>query len=266
MAIYTGNNGRMYLARAASSALAGERTLSIVRNQAISNGQVLSVQTVQGTGSGAQFRATNSVALNATSRSCNFRVRSGGSNYQDSDVVYLARYSQNTLVRMTSNFSVGSVLTIGVDDERELTVDNYRVAKIRDWTFNSNSEVIETTALGDTVKTFAPSATSGEGTATLLFYEDDLNDSGTAGRDIFELAEILFPRDVPPRVIMGLAIDGGSFLVDSANLGKTNFVFNAYITSASVSVSYGEVVAVSTNFTVDGQLLDIPWKPGIVGL
>jgi hypothetical protein len=43
-------------------------------------------------------------------------------------------------------------------------------------------------------------------------------------------------------------------------------MFNAYITSASVAVNYGEVVAVSTSFTVDGPLLDVPNKPGVTRL
>ncbi len=168
---------------------------------------------------------------------------------------------------MTSIFSVGSVLTRGVDNERELLTDNYRVAKIRDWTYNSNSEVIETTALGDTTKTFSPSITSGDGSATLLFYEDDINDNvPTRSKDIYELVDILFPRNIAPRVIMSLVVDSGAYTLNAQELFKTNFVFNAYITNASVNVSYGEVVAVSTSFTVDGPLIDVPNKPGVVRL
>jgi hypothetical protein len=264
MAIYTGNNGRIYIARRETSGLTGTRTLNITTGQAVTTNQTLVALTTRGNGSGAQFRAGNSVTANASSRSCNFTIVSGGSNYLDTDVIYLARSVSGTWVRMTSDFTVGSVLTRGVDSESEIVNDNYRIAKIRDWSYNSNSEVIETTALGDVTKTFLPSITSGDGSATLMFYEDDLNSATTQKtKDIFELVDLLFPRDVPPRVIMNLAVDGGAFTVSDADVHKTNFLFNAYITSASVSVSYGEVVTVATNFTVDGPLIEVPWKPGV---
>lgn len=267
MAIYTGNNGRIYIARRETSGLTGTRTLNITTGQAVAINQQLTALTVRGNGSGARFRAGNAVTANASSRSCNFTIVSGGNNYLDTDRIYLARSVKGTWVRMTDTFTVGTVLTRGVDSEKEIVNDNYRIAKIRDWSYNSNSEVIETTALGDVTKTFAPSITSGDGSATLMFYEDDLNSAATQKtKDIFELVDLLFPRDVPPRVIMNLAVDGGAFTVNDADVYKTNFLFNAYITSASVSVSYGEVVTVATNFTVDGPLIDVPWKPDVTRL
>jgi hypothetical protein len=267
MAIYTGNNGRIYIARRQSSALTGTQTLNIVAGQSVVVNQALTALTVSGSGTGATFTAGNEVLTNATSRSCTFTVKSGGSNYEAADRIYLARYVDNQWVRMTSDFTVGTVLTRGVDSELDIVTEEYRIAKIRDWSYNSNSEVIETTALGDVTKTFAPSITSGDGSATLMFYEDSFaGDTTLANKDIFELVDLLFPRNVPPRVIMNLAVDGGFATVNGANLNKTNFLFNAYITSASVSVSYGEVVTVATNFTVDGPLLDVPSKPGVVRL
>jgi hypothetical protein len=266
MAIYTGNNGRVYMARRTSSGLIGTRTLNIIEGKAVANGQTLTAFTIRGTGGGARFRAGNAVTKNAASRTCVFTITSAGAGYEATDVIYLAVAVNGVWVRMTSNFAVGPVNTRGIDNERELVVDDFRIAKIRDWSYNSTSEVIETTALGDVTKTFAPSITSGEGSATLMFYEDDINSGANGMKDIYELVDLLFPRDVAPRVIMSLAVDGGSFTVDDADLYKTNFMFNAFITSASVAVNYGEVVAVSTSFTVDGPLLDVPNKPGVTRL
>jgi hypothetical protein len=67
-------------------------------------------------------------------------------------------------------------------------------------------------------------------------------------------------------VVLNLAIDG-SATGDGSQAGgnalwKTNFLFNAYITGASVGVNYGEVVTIDTSFTIDGPLLDVPTKPG----
>ena len=270
MSIYTGNNGRVYIARRTNSGLSGTVTRNISTGVAVALNQVFQVVTVSGIGTGGQFRATNAVALNATSRSCNFEVSGPGSSYANGNTVYLAASVGGTLVRVTANFQLVSanITEIGVNTEAELTTDDYRIAKVRDWSYNSNSEVIETTALGDVTKTFAPSITSGDGAATLMFYEDELNAPGAGRtRDIYELVDLLFPRDVAPRVIMNLAVNGGTYLwTNGSELLKSNFMFNAYVTSASVSVSYGEVVTVNTSFTVDGPLIDVPWKSGVIRL
>ena len=101
-----------------------------------------------------------------------------------------------------------------------------------------------------------------------MFYEDDRSNTGSnPQKDTFEMIDILFPRGTPPRIILNLAVDGsisGSYgQVGGAALWKTNFLFNAYITGASIGVSYGEVVTIDTSFTVDGPLLDVPVKAGL---
>jgi len=259
MAVYTGNNGRLYIARKESSGLTGDVTLNVrsfVRKNAI-----YELRTRTGEGRGAAVRALSS----ASSGSVTFRYVRGGSFYEAGDRVYIAQRVRNTYVRKTNDYSVSSVTTRGVDNERDIVgYDKYLYGKIRSWTLNSSSEVIDTTALGDTTRTYAPSITSGEGSATLLFYEDQFNEQGNVDRekDVYELVDILFPRDVAPLVIMNLAVDA-SVIEGDNELFKSNFLFNAYVTGASVSVAYGEVVTIDTTFTVDGALLDVPWKPGV---
>jgi len=184
-------------------------------------------------------------------------------------VVRLAYRSGSNIIDVTGNFGISTTATRGVDNEREILDDSYRIAKIRSWSLTSNSEVVETTSLGDTNKNFSPSVTSGEGSATLMFYEDDItNNAINRQKDTFELMDLLFPRGIPPRVIMNLAVDGStsgtSGQVGGQALWKTNFMFNAYITSASVGVNYGEVVTIDTSFTVDGALIDRPFNAGKV--
>jgi len=267
MSIYTGNNGRIYIARSTASSIFGTRTLNILSGVSVLKGQILTLFTVDGDGKGAQMRAGSNVSPTASSRAVEFTVVAGGFNYEATDLVYLATFFRGTWVRITSNFSVGTVQTRGVDSEIEIIQEQYRIAKIRNWTFNSTSEVVETTALGDTVKSYSPSITTGDGSATLMFYEDNSN-SGPVDRqkDIYELVDILFPRSTPPRVILNLAVAGDVNNINNQNFLRANFLFNAYITSASVAVSYGEVVTVDTSFTVDGPLLDVPFKPGTVRL
>jgi hypothetical protein len=273
MAIYTGNNGRVYIARRAANGVSGNVTRPLLGAvgsspaKAITKGQELIAITATGKGNGAVYVAGRTVLSTDTNRDVQFTVKTTGSNYNVGDAIYLARYNgaAGTYERMVGTFTLNANQIIGISDETEFFQNDYRVAKIRDWSYNSNSEVIETTALGDIVKTFAPSITSGDGSATLMFYEDDLNAYGAGTMtDIYELVDILFPRDVAPSVVMSLAVDGSVYNLDATTqLPKNNFTFNAYITSASVSASYGEVVTVNTSFTVDGPLIDVPWKPGV---
>jgi hypothetical protein len=270
--IYTGNNGRIYIARQLDRGIQGSFTRDVVPGEKVESNETFSVYNVQGDGRGAVVRVASTMASNATSRSMVFDVVSRGNNYSAGDVVYFGRVNnRGTLVRITGNFKISTTATIGIDNAREIFEDKYRIAKVRSWTLNSSSEVVETTALGDAVKTFSPSITSGEGSATLMFYEDDSSNKGeSAQKDTFELVDILFPRGTPPRVVLNLAVDGtatGNALdVGSAAIWKTNFLFNAYITGASVGVNYGEVVTIDTSFTIDGPLLDTPWKPGVTAL
>lgn len=270
--IYTGNNGRIYVARSSDSGLTGTFTANVISGQQVVKNETYSVRNITGDGRGAVVRAESSIGPSTASRSCVFTVVRSGGGYQVGDVVRFSYVNaRGTRVDVINNREISAVQTRGVDSEREILDDQYRIAKIRSWTLNSNSEVVETTALGDEVKTYSPSVTSGDGSATLMFYEDDLTNAGISRqKDTFELVDLLFPRTAPPRVIMNLAIDGStsgtSGQVGGNALWKTNFLFNAYITSASVGVSYGEVVTIETSFTVDGALLDVPTKPDVVRL
>lgn len=266
--IYTGNNGRIYVARSVDAGLQGTFTVNVLPGRDVILNGTYFVRNIRGDGRGAVVRAGSNISPTQSSRSCVFTVISAGWNYAANDVVRFAYWDGDNAVDVTGNVTISTTATRGVANERELLDDQYRIAKIRSWTLNSNSEIVETTALGDIVKTFSPSVTSGDGSATLMFYEDDIINAGiNRQKDVFELVDLLFPRSAPPRIIMSLAVDGstsGPFTeVGGAALWKTNFIFNAYITSASVGVSYGEVVTIDTSFTVDGPLLDVPWKPNV---
>jgi hypothetical protein len=263
--IYTGNNGRIYIARKNDLGIQGSFNLAVVPGQSVAANETLSVFNVQGNGQGSMVRAASAAGGGQLTV---FNVSVAGSNYARGNIVYLGRVSAGTIVRLTYDFVIDTVATIGVDRESEILDDQYRIAKVRSWTLNSSSEIVETTALGDAVKTFSPSITSGEGSATLMFYEDDRsNVEANREKDTFEMIDVLFPRGPAPRMVLNLAIDGSvtgsAGEVGGAALWKTNFLFNAYITGASIGVSYGEVVTIETSFTVDGSLLQAPWKPGL---
>lgn len=254
MAIFTGNNGRIYIARKSTSGLQNSFTVNIVNGVAVTANETFWLANVSSAGSGAIARADQTISSTATSRSCTFTIVTAGQGYLAGDVLYVARTVSGSAQKVSNDFTVSDAATIGVDNETEILQENYRIAKIRSWSLNSQSEVVETTSLGDAVKSYAASVTSGSGNATLMYYKDQITVSPTTQLDSFQLMDLLFPRGVAPRVIMSLGVDGS---------GENNFLFNAFITSASLAASYGEVVAIETGFTVDGQLLDIPSYAGV---
>jgi hypothetical protein len=270
--IYTGNNGRIYIARDVDAGIQGTFTLNVAPNISVVTNETFFVRNIAGDGRGARVRVDRTINVGTSPRTAIFTVISSGTNYTAGEVVRFSRRDgKGNIIDVTGNITISTTATVGVDNEREILDDKYRIAKIRNWNLTSNSEIVETTSLGDAVKSFNPSVTSAEGSATLMFYEDDITGRGEAKQlDTFELIDILFPRTAPARVIMNLAIDGNtsgsSADVGGAALWKTNFLFHAYITSASLGVNYGEVVTIDTSFTVDGSYLDVPWKPDVVRL
>lgn len=254
MAIFTGNNGRIYIARKTASGLQGSFTATIVNGVSVSLNQTFQLTAVASAGSGAVVRATNAISATDEERQCTFTVTTPGQGYLEGDTVYASRVVSSGLQKISNDFTVSTATTIGVDSESEILQERYRIAKIRNWSLSSQSEVVETTALGDSVKSYSASITSGSGSATLMYYKEEVQISPTAQLDSFQLMDLLFPRGVAPRVIMSLGVDSSS---------DNNFLFNAFITSASLSASYGEVVAIETGFTVDGTLLTIPAYAGV---
>jgi hypothetical protein len=215
--IYTGNNGRIYVARSVQASLQGTFTVNVLSGQTVTRYTNYAVRNIVGDGRGAVVRAESTISKTQSSRSCVFTVVSGGWNYEAGDVV---RFITSQGADLTGDINISTTATRGVDDEREILDDGYRIAKIRNWNLTSNSEIVETTALGDITKSFAPSVTSGEGSATLMFYEDTVVSTGVSKqKDIFELVDILFPRSAPPRLIMNLAVDGST----SGTVGRPIF-------------------------------------------
>ena len=265
MAVYTGNDGTMFLAPTGGTGLTGVFTVPLRGPlPEIKIGQIFEVTTFRGNGKAAKVRALDAIPKESPAgTTCRFEVIFGGEGYAAGDgIAFWAGLPEIFVVHVNDTFTVSPNNTAAVENTWDIIEDPYRVAKIRGWTLNSNSEVIETTSLGDTTKTYVPSVTSNDGTATLLFYEQESGLEQFA--DIYEYIDILFPVATPREVRMSLLISKGTFTRDAVDVWKTNFTFNAFITSASIGVSYGEVVTVETNFTVNGPLGDRPWKGGIV--
>ena len=124
------------------------------------------------------------------------------------------------------------------------------VAKIRDWSLETTVELISTNTIDSGVNTFVPGSKGATGSATLLYYKLESGESSSLTEFTALLAKIMKTSVITTsdRVSLELNVGGGS---------ADDIKFNAYITSASVSVSTGELSVVPINFTVDGEFTEV---------
>ena len=117
------------------------------------------------------------------------------------------------------------------------------VAKIRDWSIETTVELLSTTTIDSKVNTFTPGLMGATGSATLMYYK-----AGSTNPNV----EYFFDKvmkttggvNESDRVYLELMID---------NNVADRIGFYAYITSASIGVSTGELVSGTINFTMDGN-------------
>lgn len=124
------------------------------------------------------------------------------------------------------------------------------VAKIRDWSLETTVELLSTNTIDSTSNTFTPGVKGATGSATLMYYKLESGESASLTQFTELLSKIMKTGSIETsqRVFLELNVGGGA---------ADDIKFNAYITSASVSVSTGELSVVPINFTVDGDFSEV---------
>ena len=124
------------------------------------------------------------------------------------------------------------------------------VAKIRDWSLETTVELISTNTIDSGVNTFVPGTKGATGSATLLYYKLESGESSSLTEFTSLLSKIMKTSSITTsdRVFLELNVGGDN---------SDDIKFNAYITSASLSVSTGELSVVPINFTVDGEFTEV---------
>lgn len=135
-------------------------------------------------------------------------------------------------------------MTFYTGREGSIKLGSNVVEKVRDWSLETTVELLNTTTIDSGVSTFTPGVKGATGSATLLYYQA----GSTNFTDI--LSKILKTSEIATtdRVQLSLLVQ---------NSAQNTITFNAYITSATVSVSSGELVVVPFNFTVDGEFTSV---------
>jgi|TARA_R110001592_G_scaffold267325_1_gene533427 hypothetical protein len=120
------------------------------------------------------------------------------------------------------------------------------LAKVSNFSLQSDLETLETTTLNENIRTYSPGILGYSGSANLLYYKDDSNaintanllnkliKTGTDGISSSDTVELTFRW------------------VDGAD--NNDIKLTAYITSATIGASTGEIVSVSISFVGTGAL------------
>ena len=125
-------------------------------------------------------------------------------------------------------------------DGRMLLGSN-NLGKVTNWTLQADLETLETTSLGESQRTYTPGVQTFSGSATLLYYNDGTkNDASTL------LREVIKTGSVTTTVQLTLQLTDGTT--------NSEAIFNAYITSASIGASVGEVSSAQISFQATGAL------------
>lgn len=132
-----------------------------------------------------------------------------------------------------------------------LKVNGSFVLKVRDWSLETTVELLSTNTIDSSINTFVPGSKGATGSATIMYYRKEASDSGIDFQNVLQASGILKAGEIGQNQKVTLRLN-------ASNVNKDNIQFEAYITSASIGVSTGEVSTVSINFTADGDFSLVP--------
>ena len=132
-----------------------------------------------------------------------------------------------------------------------LVFDGKPVAKIRDWSLETTVELLSTNSIDSAVNTFTPGAKGATGSATLMYYRLASSETNTNTEFSKLLSKLLRKNEIDAEdELVELTLNVGHLSDDDIRL-------KAYLTSATVSVSTGELSVVNVSFTMSGDFLEV---------
>lgn len=135
-----------------------------------------------------------------------------------------------------------------------LKIEDQEIAKIRDWSIETTVELLSTRTIDSVANTFVPGISGATGSATLMYYRLEEEDVGAL---LGDFTEILHKIQKVGSGQQGGGVQESDKVEMQLRLSNKNddtIKFSAYITSATVSTSTGELAVIPINFTVDGPL------------
>jgi hypothetical protein len=131
-----------------------------------------------------------------------------------------------------------------------LVYNSKPVAKIRDWSLETTVELLSTNTIDSTTNTFTPGIKGASGSATLLYYRLEPGESSGLEEFTALLSKVMKTGAASTSDRVYLELNAGGDVSDDIK-------FYAYITSAQISVSTGELSSVPIQFTMDGDFAEV---------
>lgn len=145
--------------------------------------------------------------------------------------------------------------TVGTSEVTPVSAD--QALKLRDWSLETTLELLETTTLDSAVKSYTPGIVSSTGSATVLYYRREATDTGVQFDSFLNKIMKTTSAGVTASDGVGMVLRVASVTTTGGVDIKDDIAFNAFITSASLQVSTGELSSVAINFTVDGPFREL---------
>jgi len=128
-----------------------------------------------------------------------------------------------------------------------LLIDGVEQIKVTNWQMTGSLEMLETTSLGESQRTYTPGVQEFNGSATILFYNDGTgrNDAATALKKVLRISGVSDGDTVDLRLRL---VDGNT---------NSDVRLTTYITSVSFGASVGEVSSAQITFQGTGALSEV---------
>ena len=128
----------------------------------------------------------------------------------------------------------------------QLLLGGTNLVKVTSWSIQAEVELLETTSLGDSQRSFTPGVQSFSGSASLIYYKAE-NGSIDASSLLRKLV-----KTGTDGVISADAVTLTLRLADGSDLN--DITLTAYITSAAIGAAVGEIVVAQISFQATGAL------------
>lgn len=127
-----------------------------------------------------------------------------------------------------------------------LQVGGTTLAKVVNFQLSANLETLETTTLNEHIRVYSPGVVGYSGSATLLYYKED-----DGSRNTTSILNKLY-KTGPDGVSSSDTVELTFRWIDGEN--NNDIQLTAYITSASIGASTGDIVRAEIAFQATGQL------------
>jgi hypothetical protein len=128
-----------------------------------------------------------------------------------------------------------------------LLIDGVDQIKVTNWTLTGSLEMLETTSLGDSQRSYAPGVQEFNGSSTLLYFNDGTgrNDAATALKKVLRISGVTETDTVDLRLRL---VEGTT---------NSDVRLTAYVTSVSFGASVGDISSAQINFQGTGALTEV---------